>query len=181
MRTRFNQILASVSVAALTLGALPVTAQEAANAADAPLTAPDSPARRQQFLPDSFADLVEKVSPAVVNINTTAMIEQPTGPAFPEGSPFSDLFRDFGFPMPNQGEGGDPRFGVQNQPQRANALGSGFVISDDGYIVTNNHVIEGADSIEIEFRDGARRAAKVIGTDKQTDIALLKVEAKDLP
>ena len=181
MRTRFNQILASVSVAALTLGALPVTAQEAANAADAPLTAPDSPARRQQFLPDSFADLVEKVSPAVVNINTTAVIEQPTGPAFPEGSPFSDLFRDFGFPMPNQGEGGDPRFGGQNQPQRANALGSGFVISDDGYIVTNNHVIEGADSIEIEFRDGARRAAKVIGTDKQTDIALLKVEAKDLP
>ena len=182
MRTRFNHILASVSVAALTLGALPVTAQEAANAADAPLTAPDTAARRQQVMPDSFADLVEKVSPAVVNINTTAVIEQPTGPAFPEGSPFSDLFRDFGFPMPNQGEGGDPRFGgQQSQPQRANALGSGFVISDDGYIVTNNHVIEGADSIEIEFRDGARRTAKVVGTDKQTDIALLKVEAKDLP
>ncbi|MBA4489643.1 Do family serine endopeptidase [Paracoccus sp. S1E-3] len=182
MRTRFDRILASVSVAALTLGALPVTAQEAANAADAPLTAPDTAARRQQVMPDSFADLVEKVSPAVVNINTTAVIEQPTGPAFPEGSPFSDLFRDFGFPMPNQGPGGDPRFGgQQGQPQRANALGSGFVISDDGYIVTNNHVIEGADSIEIEFRDGARRAAKVVGTDKQTDIALLKVEAKDLP
>lgn len=187
MRTRINRILASVSVAALTLGALPVMAQDAvteapapANSADAPLTAPDSPARRQQVMPDSFADLVEKVSPAVVNINTTAVIEQPTGPAFPEGSPFSDLFRDFGFPMPNQGEG-DPRNDGPSQPQRANALGSGFVISDDGYIVTNNHVIEGADEIEIEFRDGARRRAEVVGTDKQTDIALLKVEAKDLP
>ncbi len=182
MRTRFSNILASVSVAALTLGALPVTAQEAVTPAntDAPLTAPDTAARRQQVMPDSFADLVEKVSPAVVNINTTAVIEQPTGPAFPEGSPFSDLFRDFGFPMPNQGEGGD-RFGGQSQPQRANALGSGFVISDDGYIVTNNHVIEGADEIEIEFKDGARRRAEVVGVDKQTDIALLKVDAKDLP
>ncbi|NHF72603.1 Do family serine endopeptidase [Paracoccus xiamenensis] len=162
---------------------MPVTAQEAAAPAntDAPLAAPDTAARRQQIMPDSFADLVEKVSPAVVNINTTAVIEQPTGPAFPEGSPFSDLFRDFGFPMPNQGEGGDPRFGGQRPPQRANALGSGFVISDDGYIVTNNHVIEGADEIEIEFRDGARRRAEVVGTDKQTDIALLKVEATDLP
>ncbi|MFD1795692.1 DegQ family serine endoprotease [Paracoccus aurantiacus] len=189
MRTRFSQFLATVSVAALSLGALPVTAQQAvtetqapANSADAPLVAPDTAARRQQIMPDSFADLVEKVSPAVVNINTTSVIEQPTGPVFPEGSPFSDLFREFGFPTPDQGQG-DPRFGGrgQQQAQRANALGSGFVISDDGYIVTNNHVIEGADEIEIEFKDGARRKAEVVGTDKQTDIALLKVDATDLP
>ncbi|WBU65686.1 DegQ family serine endoprotease [Paracoccus aerodenitrificans] len=130
-------------------------------------------------MPDSFADLVEEVSPAVVNINTTSVVEQPTGPMFPEGSPFSDLFRDFGFPMPDQNQ--QNPFGQRRQPQRANALGSGFVISDDGYIVTNNHVIDGADEIEIEFRDGARRAAEVIGTDAQTDIALLKVDAEDLP
>ncbi|MFV0409624.1 MAG: Do family serine endopeptidase [Paracoccus sp. (in: a-proteobacteria)] len=189
MRTPFSRFLATASVAALSLGALPLAAQEAApanvppaaaNSNDAPLTAPDSAARRQQVMPDSFADLVEKVSPAVVNINTTSVIEQPTGPMFPEGSPFSDLFRDFGFPAPGQ-RGGGPRFGGEAPSQRANALGSGFVISEDGYIVTNNHVIEGADKIEIEFKDGARRSAKVIGTDKQTDIALLKVEATDLP
>ncbi|MFV0293876.1 MAG: DegQ family serine endoprotease [Paracoccus sp. (in: a-proteobacteria)] len=190
MRTPFSRFLATVSVAALGLGALPLAAQEAApagappaataaNTNDAPLTAPDSAARRQQVMPDSFADLVEKVSPAVVNINTTSVIEQPTSPIFPEGSPFSDLFRDFGFPAPGQG---DPRFGRRGAPsQRANALGSGFVISEDGYIVTNNHVIEGADKIEIEFKDGARRSARVIGTDKQTDIALLKVDADGLP
>ncbi|MDO5641087.1 MAG: Do family serine endopeptidase [Paracoccus sp. (in: a-proteobacteria)] len=128
-------------------------------------------------MPDSFADLVEQVSPAVVNINTSSVIEQPTGPMFPEGSPFSDLFREFGMPGP-----GTPFGQRQPQaPQRASALGSGFVISEDGYIVTNNHVIEGADEIEIEFRDGARRKASVVGADKQTDIALLKVDADNLP
>ena len=182
MRNPVTRFMATASIAALTLGALPVTAQEAApaaNSADAPLTAPDSAARRQQVMPDSFADLVEKVSPAVVNINTTSVIEQPTNPMFPEGSPFSDLFREFGMPAPGQNN----PFGQQQQrsPQRANALGSGFVISDDGFIVTNNHVIEGADEIEIEFKDGARRSATVVGTDKQTDIALLKVDANDLP
>ncbi|SDE30083.1 serine protease Do [Paracoccus isoporae] len=190
MRTPFTPFLASVSVAALGLAALPATAQEAAqaqtqpevtaNSNEAPLTAPETEARRQSIMPDSFADLVEEVSPAVVNINTTAVIEQPTGPVFPEGSPFSDLFRDFGFPMPDGNQ--QSPFGPQQRgPQRANALGSGFVISDDGFIVTNNHVIDGADEIEIEFRDGARRTAEVIGTDAQTDIALLKVEAEDLP
>ena len=180
MRNPITRLLATASVVALTFGALPAPAQQAApaNTADAPLTAPDTEARRQQVMPDSFADLVEKVSPAVVNINTTSVIEQPTGPMFPEGSPFSDLFRDFGFPAPDQRS----PFGQQPRaPQRANALGSGFVISDDGYIVTNNHVIEGADEIEIEFRDGARRKAEVVGTDKQTDIALLKVDGEDLP
>ncbi|MDO5530237.1 MAG: Do family serine endopeptidase [Paracoccus sp. (in: a-proteobacteria)] len=128
-------------------------------------------------MPESFADLVDEVSPAVVNITTTAVVAAPAGPIFPEGSPFSDLFRDFGFPQ-QQPPGNDPR---GQRQQRSNALGSGFVISGDGYIVTNNHVIDGADEIEIEFRDGARRQASVIGTDPSTDIALLKVDASDLP
>ncbi|WBU61168.1 Do family serine endopeptidase [Paracoccus albus] len=184
MRNPVTRFMATASIAALTLGALPVTAQEAAqatppaaNSSEAPLTAPDTQARRQQVMPESFADLVEEVSPAVVNINTSSVIERPTGRMFPEGSPFEDLFRDFGMPSPNQNN----PFGQQQSPQRANALGSGFVISDDGYIVTNNHVIDGADEIEIEFRDGARRSAEVVGTDAQTDIALLKVDAQDLP
>ncbi|MBN8630293.1 MAG: Do family serine endopeptidase [Rhodobacterales bacterium] len=116
--------------------------------------------------PESFAELAEKISPAVVNITTSAMIAAPTDgmPMVPEGSPFQDFFDDFGGP----GQGG---------PQRSEALGSGFVVSEDGYIVTNNHVIEGADSIEIEFFSGQKLKAKLIGTDPKTDIALLKVES----
>ena len=149
-------------------------AQEAANNNE-PLSATTAPAAPGQVMPDSFANLVEQVAPAVVNITTTAVVSQPTGedgPMFPEGSPFSDLFRDFGFPgMP--GEGGP------GMPQRSNALGSGFVISADGYIVTNNHVIDGADEIEIEFYSGKTLPAKVVGTDPNTDVALLKVESGD--
>ena len=126
--------------------------------------------------PESFADLAEKISPSVVNITTSTTVAAPAapGPMFPEGSPFDDLFRDFGFPNGPQGQ--------QRGPRRSNALGSGFVISEDGYIVTNNHVIEGADEIEIEFFSGERLAAKLIGTDPKTDVALLKVESdKPLP
>jgi serine protease Do len=119
--------------------------------------------------PESFADLAQMVSPAVVNITTTTVIAAPAdgGPIVPKGSPFEDFFKDFGFPdgTPEQG------------PRRSNALGSGFVISEDGYIVTNNHVIEGADEISIEFFSGATLDAELVGTDPKTDIALLKVES----
>ncbi len=121
--------------------------------------------------PESFAELADKISPSVVNITTSAMIAAPADgmPMVPEGSPFEDFFDDFGGPGP----GG---------PQRSEALGSGFVISEDGFIVTNNHVIEGADEIEIEFFSGERLKAKLVGTDPKTDIALLKVESdKPLP
>ncbi|MFV0386462.1 DegQ family serine endoprotease [Paracoccus sp. (in: a-proteobacteria)] len=147
-------------------------AQEAANN-NQPLTAPE--ADSSHVMPQSFADLVEQVAPAVVNITTTSVVSQPAGgqgPMFPEGSPFSDLFRDFGFPGGPGQEG--PR---QQMPQRSNALGSGFVISPDGYIVTNNHVIEGADEIEIEFYSGNKLPAEVVGTDPNTDVALLKVKS----
>jgi serine protease Do len=118
--------------------------------------------------PESFAELAEKISPSVVNITTSAMISGPMEgmPMVPEGSPFEDFFDDFG----NPGQGG---------PQRSEALGSGFVISEDGFIVTNNHVIEGADEIEIEFFSGKRLKAKLVGTDPKTDIALLKVESTE--
>ncbi len=119
--------------------------------------------------PESFADLAQQVSPAVVNITTSTTVAADSGPVpqFPEGSPFDDFFRDFGGP----GQGGPA--------QRSQALGSGFVISEDGFIVTNNHVIEGADEIEIEFFSGGRLPATVVGTDPNTDIALLKVESDD--
>jgi serine protease Do len=116
--------------------------------------------------PESFAELAEQISPSVVNITTSAMIAGPADgmPMVPEGSPFEDFFEDFG---PPGGEG----------MQRSDALGSGFVISEDGFIVTNNHVIEGADEITIEFFSGEKLEAKLVGTDPKTDIALLKVEA----
>lgn len=119
-------------------------------------------------LPESLAPLTEKISPAVVNITTSTVIEGRTGPQgiVPEGSPFEDFFREF-----------QDRNRDGNRPRRSSALGSGFVISEDGYVVTNNHVIEGADEISIEFFSGEELTAKVVGTDPNTDIALLKVEA----
>lgn len=119
--------------------------------------------------PESFADLAQQISPSVVNITTSSVVAASTenGPMVPPGSPFEDFFKDF---MDKNGQGG-------NGPQRSEALGSGFVISQDGYIVTNNHVIEGADEIEVEFFAGNRLKAKLVGTDLKTDIALLKVES----
>lgn len=132
-----------------------------------------------QDRPASFADLAERVSPAVVNIttSTTVVSRLDERPQLPEGSPFEDFFRDFF---------DDPRSpGGPNRPQRprqGQALGSGFVISADGFIVTNNHVIDGADEIRVEFFSGLELEAELIGTDPATDIALLKVEHDtDLP
>ncbi|ATI41024.1 serine protease [Pacificitalea manganoxidans] len=128
-----------------------------------------------QSAPASFADLADQVSPAVVNITTSTTVagNTGTGPMIPEGSPFEEFFRDF---MDQQQNG-------NRAPRRSSALGSGFVISQDGYIVTNNHVIEGADEISIEFFSGSTLDAEVVGTDPNTDIALLKVagEPEDLP
>ena len=116
--------------------------------------------------PVSFADLAAQISPSVVNITTSMLVAAPTMPEgiAPEGSPFQDFFN-------NQ----------DGAPRRSSALGSGFVVSADGFIVTNNHVIEGADEISIEFFNGNVLPATVVGTDLNTDIALLKVDATDLP
>ncbi|WP_299613827.1 Do family serine endopeptidase [uncultured Tateyamaria sp.] len=122
-----------------------------------------------QARPESLAPLAEQISPSVVNITTSTVIEGRTGPQgiVPEGSPFEDFFREF-----------QDRNGQGDRPRRSSALGSGFVISEDGFIVTNNHVIEGADEINIEFFNGDELTATLVGTDPNTDIALLKVEAE---
>jgi serine protease Do len=128
-------------------------------------------------LPD-FTDLVEQTSDAVVNISTTQKVKTgpmnlPEGieiPDLPEGSPFGDLFKHF-FGDPN----GMP------QEHEARSLGSGFIISDDGYIMTNNHVVKDADEIIVRLEDRRELKAKVIGTDERSDVALLKIEADKLP
>ena len=125
-----------------------------------------------QARPATFADLAERISPSVVNITTSTTIAGRTGPQglVPDGSPFEDFFNDL-----DRGPGEGAR--------RSSALGSGFVISADGYIVTNNHVIEGADEILIEFFPGGEPGvpAVLIGTDPNTDIAVLKVDMEGLP
>ena len=118
---------------------------------------------------ESFADLVDEISPAVVNITTTKEIESSGSllPEIPKGSPLEDLFRN----LPNQnGLNGSPK------RRRTSALGSGFIISETGLVVTNNHVIEQADEILIELFSGEELKATLVGTDPKTDIALLKVE-----
>ena len=118
---------------------------------------------------ESFADLVDEISPAVVNITTSKEIESSGSllPEIPKGSPLEDLFRN----LPNQnGLNGSPK------RRRTSALGSGFIISETGLVVTNNHVIEQADEILIELFSGEELKATLVGTDPKTDIALLKVE-----
>jgi len=122
-----------------------------------------------QERPISFADLVEDVSPAVVNITTSTTVAarmDTNRPRAPEGMPFQDFFNEF---FDREGQ-------TQPRPRQSQALGSGFVISPDGFIVTNNHVIEGADEIRIEFFSGLTLNAELVGTDPATDLALLKVE-----
>jgi len=128
-----------------------------------------------QTRPSTFADMAEQVSPAVVNITTSTTVATSTdsGPVVPEGSPFEDFFDDF---LDRNGPSGPNG----PSPRRSQALGSGFVISEDGFIVTNNHVIRGADEILIEFFEGFELEAELIGTDPNTDLALLKVES-DVP
>ena len=122
--------------------------------------------------PESVADLADRLSPTVVNISTTqksdGVSSQVPIPDLPEGSPFKDFFDEF-FEK-QQREGGE-------QPRRMNSLGSGFVVDSSGYVVTNNHVIEGAEEIEVNFPDGSNLKATVIGKDAKTDIAVLKVES----
>ncbi len=130
-------------------------------------------------LPD-FTQLVEANSPAVVNISTTQKIKEsshqlPPGveiPDLPEDSPFGDLLRRF---FGEQEEGEPPDF------FDSKSLGSGFIMSRDGYILTNHHVVRDADEIIVRLSDRRELVAEVIGTDKRSDIALLKVDATDLP
>ncbi|MBI3525841.1 MAG: DegQ family serine endoprotease [Betaproteobacteria bacterium] len=127
-------------------------------------------------LPD-FTDLVEKQGAAVVNISTTQIIRSNPGNAqgqpfpFDENDPAFELFRRF-FPHPPQGA---PR------EQETKSLGSGFIISADGDILTNAHVVDGADEVMVRLTDKREFKAKVLGSDKRTDIALIKIEASGLP
>jgi serine protease Do len=129
--------------------------------------------------PDGFADLAERLLPAVVNISSTQVVNDNgmDAPQFPPGSPFDELFKDF---FERQGRGA-PQQDTPSE-RRATSLGSGFIIDPAGYVVTNNHVIDGAEEITVILHDDTVLKAELIGRDTKVDIALLKVETDhDLP
>ena len=116
--------------------------------------------------PDSFADLAEKLMPSVVNISTTQTVVTNSNPfpfQFPPGSPFGDMFKEFGAP----------------QERKTSALGSGFIIDEKGIVVTNNHVIQDAEDIIVRVNGDKEFKAKVIGSDPLSDIAVLQLETKE--
>ena len=121
---------------------------------------------KTQDIPSSFADLAEKLIPSVVNISTTQTVTTSRNPfpfQFPPGSPFEDMFKEFGMP----------------ETRKASALGSGFIIDSNGIVVTNNHVIKGAEDILVRVNGDKEYKAKIIGADPLSDIAVLQMETKD--
>jgi Do/DeqQ family serine protease len=119
---------------------------------------------------DSYADLVERVAPAVVTVRATRSVRQT------QFSPQDDLLRRFF----GDRDGARDESGPRTMPRRQGGLGSGVVVAADGYILTNNHVVEGADKVRVEFTDGRSLEARVVGTDKPSDLAVLKVAATGL-
>ena len=129
-----------------------------------------------EALPD-FTTLVEQASPAVVNISTKQKLpdRRVAGGQMPDLEGLPPMFREFfERSIPQQPRGGD-------RQREAQSLGSGFIISDDGYVLTNNHVVADADEIIVRLSDRSELQAKLVGTDPRTDVALLKVEGKNLP
>jgi serine protease Do len=149
----------------------------------APVAAP--PVLAQSRAPESFAPLARQLLPAVVNIQTTQTVraragrDAPDVPQAPPGSPFEEFFRDFLDRNRPQGPQQGPQQGRPNQPQqpprRGQSLGSGFIIDASGIVVTNNHVIEGADEINVILQDNTSLRATLIGADPRTDLAVLRV------
>jgi serine protease Do len=171
---------ASILAFSILLSACSVDSQAQQPAPVAPAAAgqvpqvPASSAAAVAALPN-FAPLVDKFGPAVVNVDVVQSPQQASGPGGGQGGedPFSDFFRRFGIPGP-EGRGGGPA-----QPQRGS--GSGFIVTPDGYILTNAHVVADADQVTVKMNDRREYAAKVIGIDQATDVAVIKIEAKNLP
>jgi len=162
-------LLLAGSAALIAPALVPAQAQPAASDLSGPRGAPRS-----------FADLTARLSPAVVNVSTTQKVPVARFRGLPPGSPLEELFRRF---QEQQGGDGEP------VTREANSLGSGFIISADGYVVTNNHVISAGEgrnapvveSITVTLSDRREYKARVIGRDPLTDMALLKIDATGLP
>jgi serine protease Do len=176
--------LAGVAIVAFAVGACsPQSSVAAAPQVDtqpAPVAVPAQPPSSPQpvgtlngrVLPD-FATLVEQVGPAVVNVSVVEKAHRVAGRSSEQDDQVEEFFRRFGLPSPRGGGGGDT-------PQRQGE-GSGFIVSSDGYILTNAHVVADADEVTVRMTDRREYPAKVIGVDKRTDVAVIKIEGKQLP
>ncbi len=148
------------------------------------VTTTATPAAAETAGPASFADIVDRVKGAVVSVKVKLAdggddepdVDPGRERSFPKGSPFEKFFKRFGLPMPD--DDGTPN---KSPHERMSAQGSGFFISADGYLVTNNHVVEHATEVTVSSSDGKSLTAKVIGADPKTDLALLKVEGDGFP
>lgn len=145
------------------------------------LWAPTGAHAQVRALPD-FADLVEQVSPSVVNIRTLEKVAPRQGQSGQLDPDMLEFFRRFGLPVPNMPRQTPPR----NQPpspdeEQPRGVGSGFILSQDGFIMTNAHVVDGADEVVVTLTDKREFKAKIIGADKRSDVAVVKIEATGLP
>jgi serine protease Do len=160
----------SASLMATSQAAVPQAVASQAGASAAPAMG--------MTLPD-FAALVDQHGPAVVNISTRGKRVSMAGRGMSPGDPFYEFFRRFGMPGPaprgEQPEGDDEGF------RRPGGEGSGFIVSSDGYILTNAHVVDEADEVTVKLTDRREFIAEIVGLDKPTDVAVLKIDAKDLP
>ena len=133
-----------------------------------------------QALPD-FTELVEKVGPAVVNIRTTERAHANVrGNGGPIDEDMLEFFRRFGLPVPNQPGPRGPQPAPDGEPQQR-GVGSGFILNADGYVMTNAHVVDGAEEVWVTLTDKREFKARIIGVDKRSDVALVKIEASGLP
>jgi len=173
----FRRTTAILTLLAASLGGGVVAALMVSSRAGAPVSV-NARAATANYSPTastpsaSYADMLEKVTPAVVSVYTTQIIkggdQQQMSPFF--NDPFFQQFF---------GQGGGRR--MKPRDEKAHGLGSGVIVSKDGYILTNNHVVDKASDVQVELLDGRRLKAKIVGTDRDTDVALLKITAEDLP
>jgi serine protease Do len=176
MRTIRSRALAAAVTLSLGLAACSPDLTSLAGVAGAATTtaveAPTSSSAKPVVsgLPD-FTSLVDSYGPAVVNVTVTEKAEEvANGPQISPNDPFFEFFRRFGQPMPRGGT-----------PQPAQGEGSGFIVSKDGYILTNAHVVKGASEVTVKMTDRREYTAKVVGVDERTDVAVIKIEGKNLP
>jgi serine protease Do len=174
---RFSTLGSVLMVFALVAGAIVLMEKSGGGSQPAAATprievGSDRPINSLRDLNDAFVELAENVNPTVVTVFTEKVLRVRQSPGLFFNSPFNDFFGDF-FQRPQQPQG-------QEREYRQQGLGSGVVVSRDGYILTNNHVVAGADEINIRFLDETTMSAEVVGADPKTDIAVLKVDASDL-
>lgn len=178
MNIRLKQIALPVALAAafaggvIAQGHIDIGGARAATAASEPVSVASAPARAPLLLPD-FSAIAASQGPAVVNISVSGMAKAVAQglPDFGPDSPFNEFFRRFGIPA--------PRGQIERVPTRG--LGSGFIVSPDGVILTNAHVVEDADEVTVKLTDKREFRATVAGIDKQSDVAVLRIDAHDLP